>query len=65
LRYDDAPRAIDFLCKAFGFERNVVYEGSEGRIDHAQLTLGPNFIMLGSAADDPSSPSKTPRALGG
>src|ERR1700728_1557618 len=65
LKYDDAPRAIEFLCKAFGFERNAVYEGSEGRIDHAQLNLGPNFIMLGSAGDDSGWPSKTPRALGG
>ncbi len=65
LKYDDAPHAIEFLCKAFGFERNAVYEGSEGRIDHAQLNLGPNFIMLGSAGDDSGWPSKTPRALGG
>jgi uncharacterized glyoxalase superfamily protein PhnB len=63
--FDDAPRAIDFLCDAFGFEKHVVYEGSEGRIDHAQLKLGSNFIMLGSTNNDPSWPTKSPRALGG
>ena len=25
LRYADAPRAIDFLCEAFGFERKITY----------------------------------------
>ncbi len=64
-RYEDAPRAIQFLCDAFGFEKHVVYEGAEGRIDHAQLRLGGHFIMLGSAANDRSSGDRTPRELGG
>ena len=25
LRYQDAPAAIDFLCKAFGFERHRIF----------------------------------------
>ncbi len=64
-RYEDAPAAIDFLCAAFGFEKHVVYEGAGGRIDHAQLKLGPHYIMLGSASDDMSWPLQTPRRLGG
>ena len=52
LRYRDAPAAIDWLCKALGFERHlVVTEESEG-IAHAQLTLGNGMIMLGSARSD-------------
>ena len=35
LQYRDAPAAIDFLCRAFGFERNAVYEGEGGIIAHA------------------------------
>ena len=27
LRYRDAPRAVDWLCEAFGFERHLVVEG--------------------------------------
>lgn len=27
LQYQDAPAAIDFLCKAFGFEEKAGYEG--------------------------------------
>ncbi len=64
-RYEDAPRAIEFLCNAFGFEKHAIYEGAGGKIDHAQLTFGSNFIMLGSASDDMSWPSHTPRQLGG
>ena len=31
LRYRDAHAAIEFLCRAFGFERNAVYESEDGR----------------------------------
>jgi uncharacterized glyoxalase superfamily protein PhnB len=30
--YDDAPAAIDFLERAFGFERHAVYEGEGGLV---------------------------------
>jgi len=65
-KYEDAPRAIAFLCEAFWFEKHAVYPGSNGTIDHAQLKLGPHFIMLGSAQNvDANWPSKTPGQLGG
>src|SRR5262245_50163350 len=39
MRYRDAPGAIEFLCKAFGFEKHLVVPGADqGIIDHAQLT---------------------------
>lgn len=49
LRYHDAPAAVDWLCRVFGFSRNAVYENPDGTIAHAQLTLGHGMIMLGSA----------------
>jgi uncharacterized glyoxalase superfamily protein PhnB len=52
LRYRNASAAIDWLCSVFGFERLVVYEGANGMIDHAELSLGGGMIMLGSARDD-------------
>jgi uncharacterized glyoxalase superfamily protein PhnB len=52
LRYRNAPAAIDWLCKVFGFERHAVYEGESGTIGHAELTLGGGMIMLGSAKED-------------
>lgn len=52
LRYRDARAAIDWLCKAFGFEKHAVYEGTDGGIDHAQLVFGNGMVMLSSARDD-------------
>lgn len=48
LRYRDAPAMIDWLCRAFGFEKHAVYPNPDGTIAHAQLTLGNGMIMLGS-----------------
>jgi uncharacterized glyoxalase superfamily protein PhnB len=52
LRYRDAHAAIDFLCEAFGFERHAVYEGDDGAIEHAQLTLGRGMVMLSTERED-------------
>jgi uncharacterized glyoxalase superfamily protein PhnB len=66
LRYRDALRMIGWLCGVFGFARHAVYEDGQGRIAHAQLTLGSGMIMLGSARDDEFGRLQaTPAALGG
>lgn len=52
LRCADAPAAIDWLCRAFGFQRHLVVTDDSGRIAHAQLVFGNGMIMLGSARDD-------------
>jgi uncharacterized glyoxalase superfamily protein PhnB len=46
--YRDAPAAIDWLCRVFGFEKHVVVPGPDGTILHAELTLGGGMLMLGS-----------------
>ncbi len=51
LQYKDAPAAIDFLCRAFGFEKKAVYQGEGNTIAHAELTYGNGMIMLGSVKD--------------
>ena len=51
LQYKDARAAIDFLCRAFGFQKNAVYDEPDGSIAHAQLTLGNGMVMLGSVKD--------------
>jgi uncharacterized glyoxalase superfamily protein PhnB len=48
LRYEDAHAAIDFLERAFGFERHAVHEGDDGRIVHSELRLGDEFVMPSS-----------------
>ena len=51
LAYRDAHAAIEFLCDAFGFARNAIYESEDkSRVDHAQLTLDGNMVMLSSAS---------------
>ena len=52
LRYRDAPAAIDWLCKAFGFSRHAVHANDAGGIAHAQLTFGNGMIMLSSRSVD-------------
>ncbi len=52
LRYRDAPAAIDWLVRAFGFEKKVVYDGPDGTVVHAELRLGDDYVMLGSAKED-------------
>jgi uncharacterized glyoxalase superfamily protein PhnB len=64
LKYDNAPRAIDFLCNAFGFEKFAVFPGAGGNGAHAQLKLGANFVMVGSTTTD-LGPISTPQALAG
>lgn len=48
LRYRKAPEAIEWLCRAFGFEKQLVVPGENGSIAHAQLTYGNGMVMLGS-----------------
>ena len=49
LRYDDAPAALDWLEKAFGFRRTMEVPGPDGTIAHAEMSFGTGMIMLGSA----------------
>jgi uncharacterized glyoxalase superfamily protein PhnB len=52
LRYRDAAAAIDWLERAFGFERGMVVPGPDGRIAHAELRQGRGMVMLGSVTED-------------
>jgi uncharacterized glyoxalase superfamily protein PhnB len=63
LRYQNARAAIEWLGRAFGFEKQAVHPGPDGTIAHAQLTLGTGMIMLSSLRDDELG-MKSPRDLG-
>ena len=66
MRYKNAPEAIDWLCKVFGFERHAVYPGPDNTIGHAELKLGGGMVMLGSTKDDLYGRGfKSPEHLGG
>jgi len=51
LKYEDAHAAMDFLERAFGFERHAVYDGENGGVTHAELKLDDEYVMLGSTAE--------------
>jgi uncharacterized glyoxalase superfamily protein PhnB len=63
MHYRNAPAAIDWLCKVFGFERKAVHPGPDNTIMHAELTLGGGMVMLGSTR--PDAHVKHPDEVGG
>ena len=68
LFYEDADKAIDWLCQAFGFEVRLKVEGEGGRIEHSELVFGDGLIMVGSTGETSKRPRafcKSPRSLGG
>lgn len=65
LRYRDAHAAIDWLCRTFGFERQLVVSGADG-VAHAQLTFAGGMVMLGSARpNDYGNLMRMPDEVGG
>jgi uncharacterized glyoxalase superfamily protein PhnB len=65
LRYADAPAAIAFLTRAFGFEEQLVIPGENGTIEHAQLAFGNGMVMVGSYREDDDFGMRSPNDLGG
>jgi uncharacterized glyoxalase superfamily protein PhnB len=66
MAYRNAPAAIEWLCRVFGFEQHAVYPGPDNTIMHAELTLGDGMIMLGSVQDNAYSKfTKHPDEIGG
>ena len=68
LAYADAPGALEFLTRAFGFEEKFRFPMPDGRIGHAELTLGGEVVLMlasvysemgfASPADLPAVPSQ-------
>ena len=66
IRYKDAKKAIEWLCKAFGFKKHLVVPGTGETIAHAQLTMGHAMIMLGSESENEYGKLlRTPKDLNG
>jgi uncharacterized glyoxalase superfamily protein PhnB len=66
MRYRNAPAAIEWLGRAFGFEKHLVVPGPNDTILHAQLTYGNGMIMLNSKLDTAFNQLiKQPEDLGG
>lgn len=63
LFYDDPKAAIDWLCRAFGFEPRLIVETGDGKILHSELVYGDGVVMVGGAGMRPHYLS--PRSVGG
>ena len=52
LAYADAPAAVEFLCRAYGFEAGVQMDMGGGVLGHAELHLDDNVVFLATAFDE-------------
>jgi uncharacterized glyoxalase superfamily protein PhnB len=60
LFYKDAFAALDFLEKAFGFERTMVITDAQGNLGHSQMRFGDGYLMIGAEwTDRVASPAST------
>jgi len=48
LTYTDAPAAIEFLIRAFGFQLRLEVPGEEGKVQHSELSLGDAVVFVSS-----------------
>jgi uncharacterized glyoxalase superfamily protein PhnB len=60
LFYEDAAKAIDWLCNAFGFVVRLKVDRDGGRIVHSELTYGEALIMVAQSGPNPNHPEFPP-----
>ena len=48
LTYEDAPAAIEWLCRVFGFEQRLVIPLPDGGVMHSELSFGSSVVMVSS-----------------
>jgi len=61
LLYEDGAAAIDFLTRAFGFEE-VMRMDEGGIVNHAEVRLGDDSVMLGYPGADYKNPRNADHA---
>jgi uncharacterized glyoxalase superfamily protein PhnB len=64
LFYEDPAAAIDWLCRAFGFQVRIKVEGDGGTIVHSELELGDDGLIM-VAPTSVEKGNASPRSLGG
>ena len=63
LYIDGAKAAIDFYAMVLGAEERMTMPGPEGKVGHAELSIGDSLIML--ADEFPDMDARGPRSVGG
>jgi uncharacterized glyoxalase superfamily protein PhnB len=65
LIYDEPKKAIDWLCRAFGFEVRLIVEGDGDNVEHSELVFGEGLIMVSRAKPDKYPDGRSPTSVGG
>ena len=60
---DGASRALDYYKRVFGATERMRMPGPEGKIGHAEISIGDSMIML--ADEHPEMGARAPRTVGG
>ena len=63
LYYEDGPAALEFLCKAFGFEERLAVKRGDGSLMHGEVGYQGNVVALGTPLDESGKPKKSLRGL--
>jgi len=56
IAYEDGPKAMDWLARAFGFRERVRMTAPDGRLSHGEMEAGHGVIMLATPTPDYESP---------
>jgi uncharacterized glyoxalase superfamily protein PhnB len=56
IAYEDGPRAMDWLAKAFGFRERTRMTAPDGRLSHGEMEAGDGVIMLATPTPDYHGP---------
>jgi PhnB protein len=59
LFYEDVEAALEFLARAFGFQETLRYQGAQGYVSHAEMSLGDGTIMLGNPGEQYRNPCRS------
>ncbi|MFM0644088.1 VOC family protein [Paraburkholderia bryophila] len=60
--YQDAFAALDWLEKAFGFERQMVITDNDGQLAHSEMRFGDSYVMI---CREWSEDAASPASIGG
>jgi uncharacterized glyoxalase superfamily protein PhnB len=65
LWYEEPHAAIEWLCRALGFELRLLVKGQDGKVEHSELTLGDGLIMVGGHKPEKFPHAKPPSLVAG
>ncbi len=58
IAYEDGPKAMDWLSKAFGFVERARMVADDGRLSHGEMQAGDGLIMLATPTPDYRGPKR-------